>query len=126
MNSVKLKNQWFGIPDDGIGYDNNALLLTVIADGTSVDDMERLLNPVPEIIEIYDENRETKTGEFVGYINVKMIAKNKKQLIYGTGTKDDTITVQFAKPDIEEKIEATEAQMFYTAMMTDTLLEEEE
>lgn len=126
MNSVKFKDTWFNIPGDGIGCNDEIVSLTVIANGTTVDEMEELVTPVPEVIEIYDEDRETKTGEFVGFTNLKMIAKNLNQKIYDTEEREDTITVQFAVPDLYQRMDANEAQTFYTAMMTDTLLEGEE
>lgn len=124
MNSVKFKDTWFMIPGNGIGYDNKFLTLEVLADGQSVETMESLLNPVPELIEIYDENRETKTGEFKGYTVLSSLMKGYGKYVLDD-IKQDTVTIELRNPELEEKVDSNEAQIFYTAMMTDTLLEEE-
>ena len=124
MNAVKFKDTWFTIPGHGIGYDNTYLTLEVLANGTSVDQMEELLTPVPETIEIYSEDHLTKTGEFKGYTVLSSLMKGFGKLVL-EDVKEDTITIELRNPELEEKVDMDEAQIFYTAMMTETLLEGE-
>lgn len=125
MNAVKFDNTWFTIPGHGIGYNDKYLTLEVLAEDTSVDQMEELLTPVPELIEIYADDRVTKTGEFKGYTILSSLMKGYGKLVL-QDVKEDTITIEFRNPELEEKVDKNEAQTFYTAMMTDTLLEEDE
>lgn len=124
MNSVKFKDTWFMIPVNGIGYDEEHLSLEVIAEGTSIEDMEELLDPVPKIIEIFMEDEVTKTGEFKGYSVISSLMKGYGKRVF-QDMKEDTITIELRRPELEEKVDINEAQIFYTAMMTDTLLNEE-
>ncbi len=123
MNSVKFKDTWFTILGDGIYYDYNFLRLEVLADGQTADTMKEFLNPVPELLEIYDENHETKTGEFKGYTVVYSLMEKYDRRI-SQNEKADTITIELRCPELADKLDAVEAQSFYTAMVTDTLLEE--
>ena len=133
MNSVKFKDTWFDIPGDGIGYDRQFLSLTVILGESSVSEIEELLTPVPEQIDIYDENHEEKTGEFKGYVELYSIAKEFNKLIYDSEERTNMATITLSRPNLEqivaqntETIEINEAQLIYTALMTDTLIGEEE
>ncbi len=124
MNCVKFKNQWFNIIDQGgISYTDVNLKLIVLANNYSIEDIIIFLKPVPEIIEIYEENRETKIGEFIGYTTLNSLTYSFNQ-VYGLDLIADLIEISFIKPGLEKRVDANEAQTFYTAMMTDTLLEE--
>ena len=123
MNSVKFKDTWFTILGDGIYYDDNILRLEVLADGQTVETMKGLLNPVPELLEIYDENHDVKTGEFKGYTVISSLMEKYDRRI-SQNAKADTIIIELKCPELANKLDAVEAQSFYTAMVTDTLLEE--
>ena len=139
MNSVQFDGVWFDIPGDGIGYGADFLSLTVIANGTTIAEMEALLEDIPEVIEIFDEDHETKTGQFKGYTVLSFLAYIYNRQIYMSEQKADMIEIRLVKPDLEDKVEenteaievnaeaidTNDAQTFFTAMMTDTLLEEE-
>ena len=124
MNVIKLKQKWFNIPDDGIGYSDEKLIITVVMGDSSVTEVEELLNPVPEQLDIYYEDKETKSGGFYGYTEIESITKEFNRRI-DREISADAITFVLKTPGIEKTIERNEAQTFYTAMMTDTLLEEE-
>lgn len=123
MNAIKLKEKWFDIPDNGIGFSDTHLSITVVMGDSSVAEVEELLNPVPEQIDIYYEDKETKSGGFYGYTQIESIVKEFDRRI-DADTRADAITFVLRKPDLERIVEQNEAQLFYTAMMTDTLLEE--
>ena len=91
---------------------------------SSVTEVEELLNPVPEQLDIYYEDKETKSGGFYGYTEIESITKEFNRRI-DCEISADAITFVLKTPGIEKTIERNEAQTFYTAMMTDTLLEEE-
>ena len=125
MNCIKLKNMWFQIPGNGIQVDETNLKIDIIANGSSVEEVQGLLDPIPDPIVIYADDFLTKTGEFSGYTVLKSLMKEFNREIIELNRKEDVIVMCFACPDLEDRVDANEAQTFYTAMMTDTLLEEE-
>ena len=125
MNCIQLKNTWFQIPGNGIQVDDKFLKIDIIADDTSVETIEELITPVPNPIVIYADDRVTKAGEFNGYTVFTSIIKEFNRQIIELDRKANVIAMCFACPELEDRVEANEAQTFYTAMMTDTLLEEE-
>lgn len=124
MNSVNFKDVWFTIPGNGINYDDKFLTLEVLSNNVSLDQMENLLNPIPEQIDIYDESHSIRTGGFKGYTVLSSLMKGYGKFV-NQDVKEDVITIELRCPELEEKVDVNEAQIFYTAMMTDTLLNEE-
>lgn len=132
MKSVQFKDVWFNVPDDGIGYDSLHLMITVIAhnEDEKIPDIEDLLNPVPDVINIYDENHEEILITFTEYTKIRVISKEYGERIYDTDEKFDLFNISFEKPSLEEAVARNtediiinDSQTFYTAMMTDTLID---
>ena len=125
-NSVKFKETWFDIPGDGITFANDSIRLMMIKGDTTIEQFQELVTPVPETINIYDEDRLIITGSYSGYTQLQSITILYNQKVYRNEMYADMLEVVFCLPTLEERVDANEAQTFYTAMMTDTLLEEEE
>ena len=92
MNAIKLKETWFGITDDGINTDGTIMKLTLVLGDVTVEELEGLLDPLPEKLEIYSEDHVTKTGEFNGFTVLVSLEK------YFT---DNIATVTFSIPSAQ-------------------------
>ena len=104
MRSIKLKDFWYEIPNDGIGYDDLHLSLAVIAHEETVEDMEKILSPVPNPIEIYNEDHSEVILMFTEYSRVRVISKEYDSHIDGTDRIADIIRISLEKPTLEEKV----------------------
>lgn len=131
MFNVKLKNKWFGVPN-GVNYNDYILNIPVMIEDSSIKEIKELLTPVPEEIDIYDENRTDIIAEFIGYDTLNSLDLEYNKPRVDIEESADMVTISLSKVNLKdqvakntEDIQANEAQTFYTAMMTDTLLEEE-
>ena len=75
MNTIKLKNTWFDIIDDGIQNYENFLKITLVLGETTIDQLEALLDPLPETVDIYDELHETLIAIYEGYSRLVSLEK---------------------------------------------------
>lgn len=161
MYSLKLKDKWFDVPEDGINYDPLNTFIVLISNDTTIHDVEELLTPFPSSLDIYTHDHSEVVAsvkdcdkvtsiqkEYQAYVNELDEYADIIRLIVNKTSLEDRVSnnemaiqsnsssIALNTHDIEENtqniasskdsIEKNEAQTFYTAMMTDTLLGEEE
>lgn len=96
MNTIKLNDKIFQIPDDGINYNDSTLKITVVLGDVSFADLETAVKAVGDAVDIYDADGKEKTGTFNGYTKLTSIAKQ-----YGDETKAEIV---LEKPTLETAV----------------------
>lgn len=117
MNKIKFKDTWFDlVPGDGISFSGNSFRyestychLTILPEKYNVEEIEKLINPLPQSIDIYNENYE-KIMVLNGYSILCSIAKELGRHIYNSENTDeyiikDVIIITISKPYLSDVIE---------------------
>lgn len=132
MFKVQLKDKWFDVPN-GVSYNDYNLVIPVLAEDTSISEIKELLTPVQDEIVIYEEDLQTIIALFENYTTLSSLDLQYNVQRIDIDEVADMITIILNKEKLKEQvdqntedIERDEAQLVYTALMTDTLIDIEE
>ena len=110
MNKFKINDKFYGVLDNGVNYSSEALQMTFVADGMTVDALKEVLPKFNGNFDLYSDDGAVVVATYEGYTKLESI-NTQFNVKLSDALTADLLTFVMEKPTLQDTVNQNTADI---------------